>query len=81
MSRESLLKGGESGDPAVSPGYAEESVLIQYVSGTIEDLEMPPLDQAAKNIRRCPTKNGRCCARGSMPARLGRLRLFQSDHR
>jgi len=48
MSRESLLKGGESGDPAVSPGYADESVLIQYVSGEIEDLEMPPLDRREK---------------------------------
>jgi mono/diheme cytochrome c family protein len=47
-SRESLLRGGESADPAVSPGYADESVLIQYVSDKIEDLEMPPLDRREK---------------------------------
>lgn len=44
-SRDLLLKGGASGEPAISPGYAEESTLIHYVAGEFEDLEMPPLDR------------------------------------
>ena len=48
VSREALLKGGASGEPAVTPGYADDSNLIQYVSGKIEDLEMPPLDRREK---------------------------------
>ncbi|MFO1451484.1 MAG: ankyrin repeat domain-containing protein [Opitutaceae bacterium] len=44
-SRDLLLKGGASGEPAISPGYAEESTLIHYVAGQFEDLEMPPLDR------------------------------------
>jgi ankyrin repeat protein len=48
ISRESLLKGGQSGEPAIAPGYSDDSPLIQYVSGKIEDLEMPPLDRREK---------------------------------
>jgi ankyrin repeat protein len=48
LSREALLKGGSSGEPAITPGYADDSLLIQYVSGKIEDLEMPPLDRREK---------------------------------
>jgi mono/diheme cytochrome c family protein len=44
-SRELLLKGGASGEPAIIPGYAEDSTLLHYVTGRIEDLEMPPLDR------------------------------------
>jgi mono/diheme cytochrome c family protein len=40
-SRESILKGGNSG-PAIIPGKAEESLLIQAVSRTHERLKMPP---------------------------------------
>jgi hypothetical protein len=47
-SRESLLKGGQSGEPAIAPGYSDDSPLIQYVSGKVEDLEMPPLDRREK---------------------------------
>ena len=47
-SRAALLKGGQSGDPAVSPGYGEESPLLHYVAGEVEDLEMPPLDRREK---------------------------------
>ncbi len=46
--RETLFKGGASGEPAVVPGKADASPLIQYVSGKIEDLEMPPLDRRDK---------------------------------
>jgi mono/diheme cytochrome c family protein len=48
ISRESLLKGGASGEPAVAPGYSDDSTLIQYVTGKIEDLEMPPLNKREK---------------------------------
>jgi ankyrin repeat protein len=47
-SRDALLKGGASGEPAITPGSAETSPLIHYVSGKIEDLEMPPLDRRNK---------------------------------
>jgi hypothetical protein len=46
--RESLLKGGQSGEPPIAPGYADDSPLIQYVANKIEDLEMPPLDRREK---------------------------------
>jgi ankyrin repeat protein len=47
-SRELLLKGGASGEPAIAPGKADQSTLIHYVTGKIEDLEMPPLDRREK---------------------------------
>jgi hypothetical protein len=46
--RDTLLKGGRSGEPAITPGAADESLLLKYVSGKIEDLEMPPLDRREK---------------------------------
>lgn len=48
VSREALLKGGASGEPAITPGYADDSTLIHYVTGKFEDLEMPPLDRREK---------------------------------
>ncbi|MDP3069476.1 MAG: ankyrin repeat domain-containing protein [Opitutaceae bacterium] len=48
VSREALLKGGGSGEPAIVPGSAAGSALIRYVTGQIEDLEMPPLDRREK---------------------------------
>lgn len=46
--REALLKGGQSGDPAVVVGKSSESELIDYVSDNVEDLEMPPLTHRSK---------------------------------
>ena len=40
--RESLLSGGDWGEPAVVPGKADESFLIRVVSGNEPDLTMPP---------------------------------------
>src|SRR5690348_9928946 len=40
-SRRSLLEGGDSG-PAIAPGDAEESLLVQAVRRTHESLRMPP---------------------------------------
>src|SRR5436190_9762086 len=40
-SRESLLKGGDSG-PAIVPGNSEKSLLIKAVTYTDPDLQMPP---------------------------------------
>jgi N-acyl-D-amino-acid deacylase len=42
-SRESLLKGGNSGSAAVLPGQSARSPLLDYVSGRVEGMEMPPL--------------------------------------
>jgi hypothetical protein len=43
ISRDALLKGGQSGEPAIVAGNAQDSHLIHFVSGEVEDLEMPPL--------------------------------------
>jgi hypothetical protein len=40
--REALLRGGESGEPAIVPGKSGESHLIQLVSGENATLVMPP---------------------------------------
>jgi hypothetical protein len=42
-SREAMLKGGQSGEPALHPGNSAGSRLVQMVSDQVEDLEMPPL--------------------------------------
>jgi len=42
-SREALLKGGRSGEPAVVPGQGGDSQLVAFASDEVEDLEMPPL--------------------------------------
>src|SRR5262249_1235438 len=41
-SRDGLLRGGASGVAAVVPGHSEKSPLIDYVSGQVPELEMPP---------------------------------------
>jgi hypothetical protein len=43
--RESILKGGASGEAAIVPGNSEKSPLIDFVSGTVPDSEMPPKAQ------------------------------------
>src|SRR3712207_2269432 len=40
--REGLLRGGNSGQPALVPGDAERSRLIRAVRRTDPDLQMPP---------------------------------------
>ncbi len=47
-SRDEALKGGNSGETLIVPGYADDSVLLKYITGKIEDLEMPPLDKREK---------------------------------
>ncbi|MBI3876944.1 MAG: PSD1 domain-containing protein [Verrucomicrobia bacterium] len=41
-SRDGLLKGGESGQPAIIPGDAEQSQLIRALRWTDDKLQMPP---------------------------------------
>jgi hypothetical protein len=43
--RDALLTGGASGAAAIVPGQSEESPLIDYVSGSVPDSEMPPKAQ------------------------------------
>jgi hypothetical protein len=38
-----LMKGGQSGNPAVIAGHADMSPLIRFARDEVEDLEMPPL--------------------------------------
>jgi hypothetical protein len=40
--REGMLKGGESGKPAIIPGDAEASLLVEAIRYQNEDLQMPP---------------------------------------
>lgn len=44
----SLLRGGQSGDPAIIPGRPDASPLLRYVTDQVEDMEMPPLGRRAK---------------------------------
>lgn len=43
LTREAILKGGQSREPVLVPGNSEASRLIRMVTGQVEDLEMPPL--------------------------------------
>lgn len=47
--RESLLKGGQSGDPVVLPYNSTGSMLIAMISDQVEDAEMPPLSKRDKH--------------------------------
>src|SRR5437899_2304888 len=40
-----LLRGGESGSPAVVPGHPETSKLIEAIRYQNEDLQMPPKEK------------------------------------
>src|SRR5437016_13948906 len=40
--KDGMLKGGESGKPAIVPGNAEASRLIEAIRYKNEDLQMPP---------------------------------------
>ena len=46
--RTSLLQGGESGNAAIVPGASGESPLLAFVSGEVQDMEMPPLEKREK---------------------------------
>lgn len=41
----SLVKGGESGEPAIIPGHSDKSNLVLYASDAVEEMEMPPLEK------------------------------------
>jgi hypothetical protein len=47
-SREGMLKGGESGKPAIETGDAERSRLIEAIRYTKDDLQMPPKKAGGK---------------------------------
>src|SRR5437016_14407140 len=42
---ESVIKGGESGDPAVIPGHSDKSPMVLYSSDAVEEMEMPPTEK------------------------------------
>ncbi len=42
-----LLKGGQSGEPAIVPGRPDASPLLRFVQDQVEDLEMPPVARRA----------------------------------
>src|SRR6266480_5954325 len=46
--REGMLKGGESGKPAIVPGHADRSRLIEAIGYTNDDLQMPPKKAGGK---------------------------------
>ena len=47
-SRNTLLKGGESGHPGILPGNSAGSPLVHNVAGLVKEMEMPPLDKREK---------------------------------
>jgi mono/diheme cytochrome c family protein len=47
-SREAILKGGQSGEPALLPGNSGASKLVRMVTDQVEDLEMPPRAKRGK---------------------------------
>jgi len=44
----SVIKGGESGDPAVVPSQGGKSPLVLYPSDAVQDMEMPPTEKRDK---------------------------------
>ena len=46
--RASLIEGGESGEAAILPTRSDESPLVRFASGQVEDMEMPPLGKRDK---------------------------------
>jgi len=44
-SREGMLKGGNSGQPAIRPGDPDRSLLIRAIRYTDQQLQMPPTGQ------------------------------------
>jgi ankyrin repeat protein len=46
--RDAMLRGGASGEAAIVPGHSEKSLLIDYVSGSVPDSEMPPKAQRTR---------------------------------
>ena len=46
--RTQILLGGESEEAAIVPGSSGNSPLLGFIAGTIEDMEMPPLDKQAE---------------------------------
>jgi hypothetical protein len=42
------LKGGAIGEAAIIPGHGEKSPLLDYVSGSMPNLKMPPKSQRKK---------------------------------
>jgi hypothetical protein len=47
-SREGLLKGGETGTPAIVPGQPEQSLLIKAIRYTDKYLQMPPKERLTR---------------------------------
>jgi hypothetical protein len=41
----SVIKGGESGDPAVVPGHSDKSPMVLFTSDAVEEMEMPPTEK------------------------------------
>lgn len=46
--RNGILQGGDTNEQSVVPGNSSESQLLRFASDTVEDLEMPPLDNREK---------------------------------
>jgi hypothetical protein len=44
----SLLKGGDSGEPAVVAGKSAKSPIVLFPSDAVEEMEMPPLEKRDK---------------------------------
>jgi mono/diheme cytochrome c family protein len=79
LSRRSLLRGGESGEPAIVPSHSADSFLIKVVAGLDPHLKMPPegprLTDSQIAVLRAWIDQGL-----KMPASDADDELSQSDH-
>ena len=46
--REAAIKGGSSEEAAIVVNDSSKSVLVHYIAGLVEDMEMPPIDNRDK---------------------------------
>jgi len=58
---EHLMAGGQSGEPAITPGYGNTSPIVRFVSDQVEDLEMPPVARREKYPPLKPEEIRRIC--------------------
>ena len=80
--REGMLKGGESGDPAIVPGDVEKSLLIKAVRYSDKDLQMPPKKQLAREQVVVELVGGRelCAGHGlELPQNLNTMLVARRD--
>ncbi len=75
--RESLLRGGESGDPAIVPGDPEQGTLLPAIRW--DDLEMPPKEADRLTDRQIATIKDWIAAGAPWPDEAAQARYREED--